>query len=384
MSEEMRSDLLSLPVMGVDLGGTQIRVAVLQGARLLSRVGLLTGRDSIPESIIPRIYHAMQKALEEANSSFDQIAGIGIGVPGLVNSPAGIVFVMPNLQGWINIPLRDILENDFHIKTPIIMDNDANAAALGEYLFGAGRGCNFMVYLTISTGLGGAVIMNGQIMRGSSGTAMEIGHMTIHEFGEPCNCGNIGCLESVASGIAIARHAQRAIASGKGVELLNFARSLWTRNTLESNGSASLIQDPTVYIQEEGNEANELQHIDAHTVALAAEAGVPEARAIIERAAEALGIGLVNVIHIFNPERIILGGGVSQIGPMLMDPARRIVQERAIKVPREAVRIVEAQLDADVGLIGAGALVLYEVGIENMVLARTQEKYKIPSYLVAR
>ena len=119
-------------------------------------------------------------------------------------------------------------------------------------------------------------------------------------------------------------------------------------------------------------------------MALAAEAGVPEARAIIERAAEALGIGLVNVIHIFNPERIILGGGVSHIGPLLMDPALRIVQERAIKVPRESVRIIEAQLDADVGLIGAGALVLYEVGIENMVLARTQEKYKIPSYLVTR
>jgi glucokinase len=363
MSEEMMYETQSLPVIGVDLGGTQIRVAVLHGNKLLSRVGLLTGSDSTPKSVIPRIYDAMRQALEEANMSLDQIEGIGIGVPGLVNSSAGIVFEMPNLQGWNNLRLRNILEKDFHIKTPIFIDNDANAAALGEYLFGAGRGCNSMVYLTISTGLGGGVIINGQIMRGVSGTAMEIGHMVIQKSGEPCNCGNFGCLESVASGIAIARHARSAIASDQGIELRDFARSLWTPNIIESNDSASLFQNPSVYEQEELNEAEELQCIDARIVAKAAEARVPEARDIIEKVAKALGIGLVNVIHIFNPERIILGGSLIQIGPLLLDPALRIVQERAMEVPRRAVSIVEAQLHQNVGLVGAGALVYHNMGM---------------------
>ena len=378
MIEEMISDTLSLPVIGVDLGGTQIRVAVLEGNRLLSRIGLLTGINSTPENIIPRVYNTMQQALKEVKMGFDQIEGIGIGVPGLVNSSTGIVFEMPNLLGWNNFLLRDILEKDYHIETPIYIENDANAAALGEYLFGAGRGCNFMVYLTISTGLGGAVIMNGQAMRGASGTAMEIGHMTLQDFGERCNCGNIGCLESVVSGTAIDRHAHKAIASGQGAELLNFARSLLTYNATESNGLASLFKNPTVHEQEEGNGADELQYIDAHIVALAAEAGVPEARVVINKAAEALGIGLVNIIYIFNPERIILGGGVSQIGHMLLDPALRIVQDRVLKVPRETVYILKAQLDADVGLIGAGALVLYEMRKENKVLNKTRVNYKIP------
>ncbi len=370
MNEETLSDESSLPVVAVDLGGTQMRVAVLSGTRLFSRVNLLTGRDSNPESIIPRINNTIKQALEEANMSLDQIAGIGICVAGQVNSPKGIVFAMPNLSGWDHdVPLRDRLAE--HFNGPIYIENDANAAALGEYLFGAGRGCNFMVYLTISTGLGGGVIINGQVMRGISGAAMEIGHMTIHEFGEPCNCGNIGCLETVASGIAIARHAQRAIELGQGDELLNFAQSQWTCNAIDSNGSASFIQDPTVYKQEEGNEAKEFQFIDAHIVAQAAEAGVPAARAIIKNAAEALGIGLVNIIHIFNPEKIILGGGLTKIWPMLIDPAIKIVQERAMAVQREAVSIVKAQLDENAGLIGAGALALYEIEIENMMLAKT-------------
>jgi len=376
MSEEMISDPPPLPlVVGVDLGGTQIRVAVLHGTKLLSRVRLLTGKgkDSNPEKIILRIYNAIQQAVEEANTSIDQIAGIGIGVPGPVNSPTGVVFEMPNLQGWNNVPLLDMLENDFHIRIPIVIDNDANAAALGEYLFGAGRGCSLMVYLTISTGIGGSVIINGQIMRGASGAAMEIGHMTIHQFGDRCNCGNIGCLESIASGTAIARSAEKAISKGKGAELLDFARSVWACETTVSDGSTSFAQDSTVNEQEEDDEAKELQRIDARIVALAAEAGVPVAYGIIKSAAEAIGVGLVNIIHIFNPDKIILGGGVSQIGPMLLDPARRIIDEYAMKVPRDAVHIEEAQLDEKAGLIGAGALVFYEKGIEDMMLIKAQE-----------
>lgn len=374
MSEETISDISGMPlVVGVDLGGTQIRVAVLSGTKLLSRIGLLTGRDSVPESIIPRIYNAIQQAVEEANTSLDQIAGIGIGVPGPVHSPTGVVFEMPNLQKWKNVQLRNILENDFHIKTPIFIDNDANVAALGEYMFGAGQGSDFMVYLTLSTGIGGSVIIDGQIMRGTSGAAMEIGHMTIHGFGERCNCGNIGCLESIASGTAIARSANRVINLDQGTALLDFARALWASNATDLAGSATLISDSIEHKQEEDDAAQKLQLVDARIVALAAEAGVPVARAIIKRAADALGIGLVNIIHVFNPERIILGGGLMQMGHLLMNPALKIVHERAMTVPRNDASIVEAQLDANVGLIGAGALVFHELGLGNAVPIKVQE-----------
>jgi glucokinase len=278
-------------------------------------------------------------------------------VPGQVNSLKGIVFTMPNLSGWDHdVLLRDRLAE--HLKKPIYIENDANAAALGEYLFGAGRGCNFMVYLTISTGLGGGVIMNGQVMRGISGAAMEIGHMTIHEFGEPCNCGNIGCLETVASGIAIVQRANEALKSDQSSGFLAFKR-----NARMQAQSRSPAHDQTMHEHDE-NVPDWLPSIDAKAVAEAAEAGVPFARAIIRSAAEGLGIGLVNVIHIFNPEKIILGGGLTQIGRhMLIDPAIKIAQERAMKVQRDAVSIEEAQLGIYAGLVGAGVVAYQNIDI---------------------
>jgi len=335
MQQRKMSDELPL-VIGVDLGGTQIRTGVLHGSQLLSRVSSLTGDNPTPERIIPRIYAAAQEALEQAGILIDQVAGIGIATPGPLDYKTGIIYSPPNLPGWERIPLRDLFMEHFH--TPVFVENDAHAAGLGEYMFGAGRGCSNMVYLTISTGIGGGVIIDGKILEGSNGTAGELGHMTIDMHGERCNCGNTGCLESIASGANIARRANEVIRSDEGAELLAFARTM-----------AEKKEEPL--------------HITARTVALAAGAGIPVARAIIQNAAEAIGIGLVNIIHCFNPEMIILGGGVTQMGPLLMEPALRVVQERAMKAPREAVRIMQAQLGANVGLIGAGALVYYRGGV---------------------
>lgn len=360
-------------VIGVDLGGTQIRTAVLRGPTLLSRVGLLTGEQPTPDRIIPRIFAAVQEALEKAGTTLGQIAGIGLAAPGPMDNKTGVIFAPPNLPGWNHVPLRDIFTEQFHI--PVFVENDANTAGLGEYMFGAGRGSSNMVYLTISTGIGGGVIMNGKILEGCNGTAGELGHMTIDWHGERCSCGNIGCLENIASGTSIARKANEAIQAGEGIELLTFARTMLEHSSTVSDRSALPTQghDPsTVELQSfvfEGHgdpdasvnagEQQEHLHVNTRTVALAAEAGVPVARAIIQNAAEALGVGLVNIIHCFNPEIIILGGGVTQMGPMLMEPALRVVQERAMQVPREAVRIVQAQLGENVGLIGAGALIYY-------------------------
>ena len=208
-----------------------------------------------------------------------------------------------------------------------------------------------MVYLTISTGIGGGVISGGKILNGAAGIAGELGHITIDWRGERCTCGNIGCLESLASGTAIARQANKAIAMGKGDELLTFALA-----HPEHDKTANTPIDNEIA-------ATTPLHVNTRTVAQAAEAGIPLAREIIARAAEALGVGLVDIIHIFNPEIIILGGGVTQMGALLIEPARHLVTTRTMRVPREAVRIVTAQLGNDVGLIGAGALIYYDNSI---------------------
>ncbi|MDQ2713799.1 MAG: ROK family protein [Chloroflexota bacterium] len=334
------------PVVGVDLGGTQLRVAVMRGARLLSRVGLLTGEDPTPERIMPRIYEAIQLAVSEAGTTLAQIAGIGLGAPGPLDHHTGVIYSPPNLPGWTRVPVRDMLLE--HFKTRVFVENDADCAALGEHMFGAGRGAKNMVYMTISTGIGGGIILNGKILEGASGTAGELGHMTIDWHGERCNCGNIGCLERIASGTAIARRANEVIAAGHGNELLAFARSLHTE-----------AARPLALITGDRTTQEDVYTVTARTVSEAAKAGIPLAREIIARAAEGLGAGLVNIIHIFNPEVIILGGGVTQMGAQLLYPALHIVHERAMRVPQDSVRIALAELGANVGLVGAGALIYY-------------------------
>ncbi|MBE3561807.1 MAG: ROK family protein [Ktedonobacteraceae bacterium] len=324
-------------VVGVDLGGTQIRAAVLRGPALLSRISMPTGRDTAPGQVLPRMFQIVEQALTTASITLDQIAGIGIAAPGPLSGCSGIVFAPPNLAGWHDVPLRALFQE--HYQKPVMLEKDTNAAALGEYLFGAGRGCDELVYVTVSTGVGGGVISGGRLLTGSSGTAGELGHITIDWHGEHCNCGNIGCLESIASGTAIAKRANRLVAMGEGEALLQFALAQQQHEQTGDDTEHSPV------------------HITARTVAEAARAGIPEARKIIAHAAEGLGVGLVNILHIFNPQVIILGGSLTQIGAPLLEPAVRIVNERAMRVPREAFRLVLAELGADAGLVGAGALV---------------------------
>lgn len=354
-------------VIGVDIGGTQMRVAVLRGAQVRSRVRMVTGMQTAPEELLPRIYAAIDQALREAQVTLDQAAGIGISSPGPINQSTGVIYDPPNLPGWKQVPLRDIFQQRYAL--PIYLENDANAAALGEYVFGAGRGSQHMVYLTISTGIGGGMIIDGRIVEGANGMAGELGHMSIDWRGPACPCGNHGCLEYLASGTAIARMANEAIEAGQGAELLAFASTMLAHPgsvpdqralpTLQSIETQPLDRADEANEPDEANEAGELLRVNARTVARAAEAGIPLARSIIAEAGEALGVGLVNILHIFNPEKVILGGGVSRMGDMLMEPALRIVQERTLSIPRQSAQIVIAQLGDDAGLIGAGALMRY-------------------------
>jgi glucokinase len=320
--------------------------------------------------MLPRVFAIVNQAVQEAQVTLKQITSIGISTPGPVNNRTGIVYEPPNLPGWKHLPLRDLFQERYAL--PAHVENDANAAALGEYLHGAGQGCQHMIYMTVSTGIGGGVIIDGKIVEGTIGTAGELGHMSIDRHGPLCNCGNRGCLEYFASGTAIARKANVAIEVGQGAELLAFASAMFDHpSNVPDRFALPAPQDLNTRPLEQADlpgttgmssedEASETLRVNAQTVARAAEAGIPLARSIIAEAAEALGAGLVNLLHIFNPDMIILGGGVAlRLGDMLMEPMLRIVQERAMAAPRNSARITLAQLGDNAGLIGAGALTHY-------------------------
>jgi glucokinase len=315
-------------VIGVDLGGTQIRAALIQHTRLLSRVSLPTQDEEGVEAVIQRIKEAIRQAAHQGGVLLEQVFGIGMAAPGPLDGRSGIIISPPNLKGWHNVPLRQIIQDEFRL--PVALGHDASLAALAEYVFGAGHGIPDMIYITVSTGIGGGVLLGGQIFLGVSGVAPEPGHMTIDIHGPRCNCGNIGCLEVLASGTAIARYAAEAIAQGRGQGMLEAAQAL------------------------------QAQEVDARVVVEAARRSDQVASKIMRQVAEYVGVGLVSLIHIFNPALIVIGGGVSKAGPLLFEPMQRIVDERAMEVQRRAVRIVPAKLGEDAGLLGAGAHLLQQ------------------------
>ncbi len=341
-------------VIGVDLGGTQVRAALVRDGKLLSRIGYLTQDEDGFEAVMRRIKDAIRDAARQGGASLEQVAAIGIGAPGPLDSRTGILFAPPNLKGWKNVPLRQILYDEFSL--PVYLGNDANLAGLGEHTYGAGRGVPDMVYVTVSTGIGGGVLIGGRILEGVSGTAGEIGHMTIDIHGPRCNCGNTGCLEVLASGTAIARRAAEAIEEGLGEGMLAVAREM----TAQKNPLADLAGSSRLSPQAEVAPLPEEVQIDAAMVVEAARRGDQVAAGIMHRAAENVGVGMVNLIHLFNPALIVIGGGVSKAGPLLFEPVERVVRERAMEVPRQAVRIVRAELGENVGLIGAAAHALQQ------------------------
>jgi glucokinase len=339
-------------MIGVDLGGTQVRAALVQDGKLLSRVGYLTQDEDGFEAVLLRIKEAIRQAAIQAGVPLEHVVGIGIGAPGPLDSRTGILFAPPNLKGWHNVPLRQLLYEEFSL--PVYLGNDANLAGLGEHIYGAGRGVPDMIYVTVSTGIGGGVIIGGRVLEGVSGTAGEVGHMTIDIHGPRCNCGNIGCLEVLASGTAIARYAAEAIEAGQGAGMLVVAREL----AAQKNPMADLAGRSSLSPRAERAPLPAELEVDAATVVEAARRGDDVAAEIMQRAAENVGVGLVNLIHLFNPALIVIGGGVSKAGPLLFDPIERVVRERAMEVPRQAVRIVRAELGENVGLLGAAANVL--------------------------
>jgi glucokinase len=314
------------PVLAIDLGGTKIISALVSpDGQLIAKERCLTLADEGQQSVINRLLLAIDHLLQLKSVDSSQLDSISIAAAGGIDIKKGLVTSSPHLPDWHNVALRDIVRDKYGVSTFLL--NDASAAALGEHRFGAGKGVNNLILLAIGTGIGGGIIIDGKLYQGPSGSAGEIGHMTIDISGQKDTCGNIGCLETLVSGPAMAGEAKRRIAQGEKSSLVEMV-------------------------------AGKIEDITAEEIEIAARRGDSLALDIINEVASYLGVGLVNVVNIFNPEMIIIGGGVGKLGDLLLDPARRIVKERAFQISAQAVRIVTAQLGDEAGLLGAAVFAL--------------------------
>ncbi|TGQ11469.1 MULTISPECIES: ROK family protein [unclassified Mesorhizobium] len=325
---------MSTLALAFDLGGTELRGALIgRGGEVVARVSEPTMTEAGSEAVIGRIIALAEKLLDDHPQA--KVIGIGACAPGPLDPKAGIVIGPPTLSGWHNVPMIDILSRQFGL--PVRLENDANAAALGEWRFGAGRGAGSLVFVTVSTGIGGGVIADGHIYHGRRGLAAEIGHMTITGEGDRCFCGNVGCFEAVASGTALGRRATRLTAPGDGSVL----------RRVSNDGDVS-----------------------ARHVVEAARAGDASARELVEAEARWLGVGFTNLLHLYSPEVIVMGGGLANGFDLLAPRIRATIEERAMQAYRD-VPIVPAELGDRAGLVGAASLILWE-GEPGTALAMVQ------------
>jgi len=313
-------------VVAVDIGGTKILAALFPpDGKMLAGVSRLTlPREGVP-AVIDRLCAAISALLLDNNVTASRLAGIGLACAGGIDTPRGMVVTpSPNLPGWVDVPLADIVQKKFGV--PVFLLNDASAAALGEHRCGAGRGVNNLVLFTIGTGIGGGIIIGGELYPGAVGAAGEFGHMTVAADGPLCGCGNTGCLELFASARAVERDAIARL----------------------RRGEKSVLRDMV---------KGDFDSVTAVQVGEAARGGDPLAGDVIARAAYFLGVGMVNVVNIFNPELVVIGGGMAALGDMLIAPGRQMVAERAFSVSSGLVRIVTAALGNQAGVYGAAAFV---------------------------
>ncbi|MCL6517697.1 ROK family protein [Alicyclobacillus sp.] len=288
--------------VGIDLGGTKLAACLLRSdGSVLAETTVPTQAWEGPEAVMARMEALIREMMERAP---ERVAAVGIGSPGPLDLKTGVVLSPPNLPGWDRVPLRDRMRAA--VGLPVYLDNDANAAALAEFRSGAGAGADRMVYVTVSTGIGAGIVIDGRLYRGETGASGEFGHTSVNAWGEPCRCGNVGCLENYASGTAIAKRAEAV-----------FGRTM-----------------PAAEVMSRASEGDQA------------------AKGIVEEAFYALGIGLVNLTKLLNPRRIVIGGGVAQTGGPMLDTLRRIVNRHCDL----EVEIRPAALGTRAGVIGAALL----------------------------
>lgn len=307
--------------IGVDLGGTHLRaIRIDQNGQIYTHQKVRSAAKSGPAVLIQQIAELIEKVVGEV--ARHEIAGVGVGVPGPVDPDSGVVYQAVALKDWFDVPLRQRLEELTGLQ--IQVGNDANVAAVGEWRFGAGRGCQHFVYVTISTGIGGGVIVGGRLLLGRKGMAGEVGHVIVDPKGPLCSCGDHGCWESVASGTSFTRAANAALAS-----------------------------DPTSRL----HQMTEDGLISAKDVITAAEADDPLALRLLKEEGEWLGIGMRNLLHLYSPERIAVGGGLANALPLFLPQIETTIRRRAM-IPYRDVPVVAAELGDNAGVIGAAALLI--------------------------
>lgn len=295
--------------IGVDIGGTKVAVAVVEErGRIISQSIIPTNLQIPPEAMIAEIQQEIRRVIEKSGVLMNQILGIGIGAPGPLDSKNGFISCPPNLPAWVDIPIRELVERSFSI--PVFLENDANAAALAEKWIGAAVDNDNFIYLTVSTGIGAGIVAEGQLLKGLKGNAGDIGHTVVDPSYGKCVCGQSGCLESIASGTAIAKRATEI--TGKQIT------------------------------------AKEVCHLYNE--------GHPEIVEYMTGVFKVLGVAAVNLINTFDPEKIVIGGGISEFGEPLFESVRQYVGRCALNPTGRNTDITAAKLGQNAGVIGAAAL----------------------------
>lgn len=309
-------------VIGIDLGGTKISGALADlDGKVMAQYTIPTNAHEGEEKVLNRIFEVINKILSDGDKDADEIKAIGIGSPGPLDAKKGVIITTPNLP-FKNFNLTEPIKEKFGV--PAYIDNDANVAAIGEYIFGAGKGTENMVFVTVSTGIGGGAVLNGKIYRGNTSNALEIGHMTLEKNGPRCNCGNYGCAEALASGTAIGKRAKEAVLQERFTTLKNY------------------------------------EDVSSYEVFKEAKNGDEVALEIVNTSLEYLGICVANLVTTFDPEVVIIGGGVSKTGEVLFGKVREVVNQRCFSSMADSCKIVPAALGTDAGVIGAVALAIME------------------------
>ena len=309
-----------------DLGGTRTRVALVDATgAIVARHSAETLAREGREAVMNRLANALEHVASERRT---EIKGVGLSLASPVEPGTGVMYNPPNLgpEWHLFTPIPILRER---LSLPVYAENDATLGALGEHAFGAGRGCDNMVYMTVSTGIGGGVIIGGNLYTGTNGFGAEIGHMTIDQNGPLDNCGNVGCLEALASGTALARMAQERIGAGESSVMLGFA-------------------------------GGDIAAVDARIVVQAAQQDDALAQSLMQEVGRSLASGIITLMHIFDPQLIVIGGGLGQNLDMFMPTIEPEVKRRAMAHFQGAVPVAKSQLGDDVSLLGAAALVFKE------------------------
>lgn len=305
-------------VIGIDMGATHLGIVISDfSANIVNEVELPFSITDGPHICLPNLDKQVKHLLSLSGITLDQVRAIGIGVPGPVVAEAGTVGAPPIMPGWDGYPIREYLEDLWRVQ--VSLGNDAEFGALGEWASGAGRGMLNLVYIKVGSGVGAGLLLDGNIYRGTTGCAGEIGHVAIMESGPVCTCGNRGCLEAVAGGWAIARQAREAVKLGRRTQLSNL----------------------------------EAEKITARDVAVAARLGDLVAQQVITEAGEHLGVAVASLVNLVNPSMVVIGGGVAQLGDLLLEPIRNAVRVRSLRSAAQAVRINAAVLGRRSTSVGA-------------------------------